>query len=560
MLRCRSSDRRAVVLRLGDRRLPDGRRRAARAESAGRVRHHRRRRARQPADRHAAEIVQDAARRRSPALFGSRARRRRTTSSCWRCCISSSRWRSSPASWRSRRTSRSRPRARSCRSTRSSWRATTRVDFLADSIKVIIVGGIAAHDLESLMDEDLEVHHHEALRPAATLNKVGDALPGLGIVAAVLGVVITMGAHRRAAGRDRPQGRRRARRHVPRHSAVVRLRRSRSPATSSSACRRGAVLRAVHQGRPAGDLQGPFRRRLRSSSRAACCPTTCGRPSTRPRSSAARRPRQPTKRRRPRPWPADRHQPVIIVKKKRARPRRPPRRRVEGGLRRLRDRDDGVLPGDVAGRPEQVREGGGRRLLPRSGRVRRGSGRRPAGGMTWLDPGHRPRRCPRPATTAVAEAQEVLEQAAQRIARGCRAAAGFHEAQGPDRVRGDRRRAAHRAARDGERAASSTRQRRAARRRPSSSSASSRTSSAVQQRDRGRRPHRQPAVRGRERLHELGAVGRPRQRRAPRDAAEAALAADAGRSVRGYADRQLRVADDPLDPRNRRVSIVVHNS
>ena len=44
------------------------------------------------------------------------------------------------------------------------------------------------------MDLDLEVRHHEAAKPAATLNKVGDALPGLGIVAAVLGVVITMGA------------------------------------------------------------------------------------------------------------------------------------------------------------------------------------------------------------------------------------------------------------------------------------------------------------------------------------------------------------------------------
>ena len=68
------------------------------------------------------------------------------------------------------------------------------VDFLADSIKVIIIGGIGPHDFESLMDQDLEVRHHEAARPAATLNKVADALPGLGIVAAVLGVVITMGA------------------------------------------------------------------------------------------------------------------------------------------------------------------------------------------------------------------------------------------------------------------------------------------------------------------------------------------------------------------------------
>jgi chemotaxis protein MotA len=67
------------------------------------------------------------------------------------------------------------------------------VDFLADSVKVIIVGGIASHDLEALMDEDLRAHHDEALRPSAALTKIGDALPGLGIVAAVLGVVITMG-------------------------------------------------------------------------------------------------------------------------------------------------------------------------------------------------------------------------------------------------------------------------------------------------------------------------------------------------------------------------------
>jgi chemotaxis protein MotA len=67
------------------------------------------------------------------------------------------------------------------------------VDFLADSVKVLIVGGIAPHDLEALMDEDLKAHHDEALRPAAALTKIGDALPGLGIVAAVLGIVITMG-------------------------------------------------------------------------------------------------------------------------------------------------------------------------------------------------------------------------------------------------------------------------------------------------------------------------------------------------------------------------------
>ena len=65
--------------------------------------------------------------------------------------------------------------------------------FLSDSVKVMILGGISAYDLETLMDEDLQVHHSEALKPGTAVNKVSDAMPGLGIVAAVLGIVITMG-------------------------------------------------------------------------------------------------------------------------------------------------------------------------------------------------------------------------------------------------------------------------------------------------------------------------------------------------------------------------------
>lgn len=68
------------------------------------------------------------------------------------------------------------------------------VAFLSDSFKVIIVGGMAPHDLEALMEEDLQVHHDEEKSPASALMKVADALPGLGIVAAVLGIVITMQA------------------------------------------------------------------------------------------------------------------------------------------------------------------------------------------------------------------------------------------------------------------------------------------------------------------------------------------------------------------------------
>jgi chemotaxis protein MotA len=66
------------------------------------------------------------------------------------------------------------------------------VAFLADSVKVIIVGGMSPHDLDSLMEEDLQVHHDEASQPAATMSRIGDSLPGLGIVAAVLGIVLTM--------------------------------------------------------------------------------------------------------------------------------------------------------------------------------------------------------------------------------------------------------------------------------------------------------------------------------------------------------------------------------
>ena len=66
--------------------------------------------------------------------------------------------------------------------------------FLADSARVIIVGGISPHDFEALMYEDLEVRHRESMAPAHTVTKIGDAMPAFGIVAAVLGIVVTMQA------------------------------------------------------------------------------------------------------------------------------------------------------------------------------------------------------------------------------------------------------------------------------------------------------------------------------------------------------------------------------
>jgi chemotaxis protein MotA len=67
--------------------------------------------------------------------------------------------------------------------------------FVCDTIRMAISGGaVAAFDLDQMMEMDMEVLHHEASQPVEALTTVADALPGLGIVAAVLGVVVTMGA------------------------------------------------------------------------------------------------------------------------------------------------------------------------------------------------------------------------------------------------------------------------------------------------------------------------------------------------------------------------------
>ena len=67
-------------------------------------------------------------------------------------------------------------------------------DFVCDTLRMAITGGVEPFDMDQMMELDMEVHHHEAAAPIAALSTVADALPGLGIVAAVLGVVITMGA------------------------------------------------------------------------------------------------------------------------------------------------------------------------------------------------------------------------------------------------------------------------------------------------------------------------------------------------------------------------------
>lgn len=65
--------------------------------------------------------------------------------------------------------------------------------FITDTLRMVMTTTIAPHELEALIDNELEAHHEEALLPSQTLSFIADSLPGLGIVAAVLGVVITMG-------------------------------------------------------------------------------------------------------------------------------------------------------------------------------------------------------------------------------------------------------------------------------------------------------------------------------------------------------------------------------
>jgi len=67
-------------------------------------------------------------------------------------------------------------------------------DFVCDTLRMAITGGVEPFDMDQMMELDMEVHHHDATQPISALSTTADALPGLGIVAAVLGVVITMGA------------------------------------------------------------------------------------------------------------------------------------------------------------------------------------------------------------------------------------------------------------------------------------------------------------------------------------------------------------------------------
>jgi chemotaxis protein MotA len=67
------------------------------------------------------------------------------------------------------------------------------VSLLCDTLKVLLTGTVEDHNLAEILDIDLEKHHHEMMLVPHAVTAVGDAMPGFGIVAAVLGVIITMG-------------------------------------------------------------------------------------------------------------------------------------------------------------------------------------------------------------------------------------------------------------------------------------------------------------------------------------------------------------------------------
>ncbi|MBT3170102.1 MAG: flagellar motor stator protein MotA [Rhodospirillaceae bacterium] len=70
----------------------------------------------------------------------------------------------------------------------------TAVTFLCDYIRLMTLGSDKAHEMETLMDEEIETHHNDQLEISEAVNKAAEAMPALGIVAAVLGVIHTMGS------------------------------------------------------------------------------------------------------------------------------------------------------------------------------------------------------------------------------------------------------------------------------------------------------------------------------------------------------------------------------
>lgn len=68
------------------------------------------------------------------------------------------------------------------------------VEFITDYLRMMVSGNLNAIEIENLMDNEIETHHHEGAVPAMAIQKSADGMPAFGIVAAVMGVVHTMGS------------------------------------------------------------------------------------------------------------------------------------------------------------------------------------------------------------------------------------------------------------------------------------------------------------------------------------------------------------------------------
>ncbi len=66
------------------------------------------------------------------------------------------------------------------------------IDFICDYLRLMISGASNPYQLEDLMILEIDSHHHEAMMPSSAVGKVAEALPAFGIVAAVLGIIVTM--------------------------------------------------------------------------------------------------------------------------------------------------------------------------------------------------------------------------------------------------------------------------------------------------------------------------------------------------------------------------------
>jgi chemotaxis protein MotA len=68
------------------------------------------------------------------------------------------------------------------------------VEFITDYLRMMVGGNLGTMEIENLMDIEIETHHHEEMHASHSVGSLADSLPAFGIVAAVMGIVVTMGS------------------------------------------------------------------------------------------------------------------------------------------------------------------------------------------------------------------------------------------------------------------------------------------------------------------------------------------------------------------------------